>query len=315
MTSWLEPVSEAVATEAIAFNKRLEQLLALAPSIDKLGATLVRAARKEGKGPFGPLVVVPDAKQLSIRGRAGELSLRVIRPPGEAKGVYLHIHGGGWTLGSADGQDPALLALAKATGLVAVSVEYRLAPEHPYPAGADDCEDAAAWLISAGAKALDAPARFAIGGESAGAHLAAVTLLRLKSRAFYAANLVYGAYDMSSTPSVRSWGDRNLVLSGPIIGYFNEAFLPKLSPEQRREPAISPLYADLAGMPPALFTVGQLDPLLDDTLFMEARWRAAGNSSTLRVWPHAVHGFNMFPIELAKLSNKDQFEFLASRLA
>jgi acetyl esterase len=68
-------------------------------------------------------------------------------------------------------------------------------------------------------------------------------------------------------------------------------------------------------MPPALFTVGQLDPLLDDTLFMEARWRAAGNSSTLRVWPHAVHGFNMFPIELAKLSNKDQFEFLASRLA
>ena len=315
MASWLEPVSDAVATEAQEFNKRLEAMLAIAPSIDKIGAVTVRAARREGKGPFGPLVVVPEGKQRLIPGRAGDIALRVIRPPGEAKGVYLHIHGGGWTLGSADAQDVALLALAKATGLVAVSVEYRLAPEHPFPAGADDCEDAAKWLVSVGAKALDAPARFAIGGESAGAHLAALTLVRLKSRAFYAANLVYGAYDMSGTPSVRAWGTRNLVLSGPIIDYFNNAFLPKLSVEERRAPAISPLYADLSGMPPALFTVGQLDPLLDDTLFMEARWRAAGSSSTLRVWPHAVHGFNMFPIELAKLSDRDQHEFLASRLA
>jgi acetyl esterase len=315
MASWLEPVSEVVAAEAIAFNEKLEALLAKTPSIHTIPVALVRAARKEGKGLFGVPVYVPEATEISIPGRSGEIKLRVIRPPGEAKGVYLHIHGGGWTLGGADQQDLMLLELAKATGLVAVSIEYRLAPEHPFPASADDCEDAANWLITSGTVALVAPARFAIGGESAGAHLAALTLLRLKPQTFYAANLVYGAYDLSSTPSVRLWGDRYLVLSGPIIEYFGEGFTPKLSPEQRRDPKLSPLYADLRGMPPALFTVGALDPLLDDSLFMEARWRAAGNSSTLRVWPHAIHGFNAFPIELGRISNRDQFEFLASRLA
>ncbi|MEO8840363.1 MAG: alpha/beta hydrolase [Kofleriaceae bacterium] len=315
MASWLEPVSEEVAAEAIAFNATLEAELAKTPSIDTFPAALVRAARKAGKGIFGAPVYVPEAKEISIQGRAGELRLRVIRPPGEAKGVYLHLHGGGWTLGAADQQDVMLQQLAAATGLVAASVEYRLAPEHPFPAGADDCEDAANWLIASGAPVLAAPARFAIGGESAGAHLAALTLLRVPRQTFYAANLVYGAFDLSSTPSVRSWGERNLVLSVPIIEYFGEGFTPKLTPEQRRDPKVSPLYADLHGLPPALFTVGALDPLLDDSLFMEARWRAAGNSSTLRVWPHAVHGFNAFPIELGRISNRDQFEFLASRLA
>jgi acetyl esterase len=311
MASWLEPVSDAVAAEALAFNEKLEALLQTQPSIHTVEPAVVRAARKQGKGIFGAPVYVETATWLVV----GTLRLRVLRPPGEAKGVYLHIHGGGWTLGAADQQDVYLDQLAKTTGLVAVSVEYRLAPEHPHPAAADDCEAAARWLIERGAKELDAPARIAIGGESAGAHLATLTLLRLQSRAFYAANLVYGAYDLSSTPSVRAWGERNLVLSVPIIEYFGDGFLPKLAREERRSPTISPLYADLRAMPPALFTVGALDPLLDDTLFMEARWRAAGNSTTLRVWPHAVHGFNVFPIELGRLSNRDQFEFLASRLA
>jgi acetyl esterase len=315
MASWLEPVSEVVAAEAIAFNTKLEAALAKIPSIHTLPAAVVRAARKEGKGLFGVPVFVPEAKEISIQGRTGQIALRVIRPHGEPKGVYLHIHGGGWTLGGADQQDVMLQQLANATGLVAASVEYRLAPEQPFPAGADDCEDVANWLITSGAAVLAAPTRFAIGGESAGAHLAALTLLRVPRQTFYAANLVYGAYDLSSTPSVRSWGDRNLVLSVPIIEYFGDGFTPKWTPEQRRDPKLSPLYADLRGMPPALFTVGALDPLLDDSLFMEARWRAAGNSSTLRVWPHAVHGFNAFPIELGRISNRDQFEFLASRLA
>jgi acetyl esterase/lipase len=310
MASWLEPVSDAVAAEALAFNEKIEKFLANQASIHTIPASVIRAARAEGKGMFGNTVFVDGATWLDA-----PVKLRVLRPPGEAKGIYLHIHGGGWTLGGADQQDVYLAALAKATGLVAASVEYRLAPEDPFPAGADDCEAAARWLLESGAKALDAPARFAIGGESAGAHLAVVTLQRLQSRAFYAANLVYGQYDLSGTPSVRSWGEHNLILSGPIIEFFGTNFLPKSSREERRRPDVSPLFGDLRAMPPALFTVGALDPLLDDTLFMEARWRAAGNSSTLRVWPHAVHAFNMFPIELARMSDRDQFEFLASRLA
>ncbi|HET9992933.1 MAG TPA: alpha/beta hydrolase [Kofleriaceae bacterium] len=305
----IEAVSEAVAGEARAFNAKLEALLATQPSVHTLPAELVRAARREGKGIFPPPVFLPEATWVDANG----VRLRVVRPPGPARGVYLHIHGGGWTLGGADMQDGSLRELARATGLVAASVDYRLAPEHPFPAGADDCEIAARWLLAGGARELDAPARFAIGGESAGAHLAALVLLRVRG-GFYAANLVYGAYDLGMTPSQRNWGERNLVLSGPIIEYFGNAFLPNTTLEQRRAPQISPLYAELGALPPALFTVGTLDPLLDDTLFMAARWQTAGNAATLRVWPHAVHGFNAFDLELARISDRDQFEFLSRSL-
>ncbi|HEY1548488.1 MAG TPA: alpha/beta hydrolase fold domain-containing protein, partial [Kofleriaceae bacterium] len=145
-----------------------------------------------------------------------------------------------------------------------------------------------------------------IGGESAGAHLSALVLQRV--RGFAQANLVYGAYDLSLTPSARRWGDRNLVLSRPIIEHFVAAFVRDRDP---RTPEISPLYADLAGMPPALFTVGALDPLLDDTLFMYERWRAAGNAAELRVWPHAIHGFNGLPLELGRMADRDQHAWLS----
>ncbi len=301
--------------ETRAFNDALERRLAEQPPLVSIPPALVRKARREGRGIFPAPVFAQEAQDLSIAGRAGPLRLRVLAPSGKKTGVYLHLHGGGWMLGAADLQDAELLALANATGLVAVSVDYRLAPEHPYPAGPDDCEDAARWLVAEGAAALGAPARFFVGGESAGAHLAVVTLVRLRDRhgvtgAFEGANLVYGAYDLSMTPSQRSWGDRNLVLSGPIIRHFGDAFLPGVPVDARRNPDVSPLYADLRDLPPALFTVGTLDPLLDDTLFMEARWRAAGLASILRVWPEAIHGFDAFPTKMASLARAAITEFL-----
>jgi acetyl esterase len=292
-------VPDEVAREAIAFNAQLEALLATQPSLHTVPPALVRAGRRAGKGIFGAPVFRDDAAWVD----AGGVQLRVIRPA-NPRGVYLHIHGGGWMIGAADVQDTALRALADATGLVAASVEYRLAPEHPFPAAIDDCERAARWVLAGN---LDTPAHFAIGGESAGAHLSALVLQRV--RGFAAANLAYGAYDLSLTPSVRRWGDRNLVLSRPIIEHFVAAFVRDRDP---RAPEISPLYADLASMPPALFTVGALDPLLDDTLFMYERWRAAGNAAELRVWPHAVHGFNGFELELGRLADRDQHAWLAT---
>lgn len=310
-----EPVAPEVAAETRAFNERLEATLAKIPPAHTVPPAVVRAGRRVGKGTFPAPVFLP-LQELDIEARAGALRVRVARPSTAPRGAYLHLHGGGWMLGAADLQDPDLVALAEATGLVAVSVEYRLAPEHPYPAGADDCEDAARWLLAHGARVLDVPPVFAIGGESAGAHLAVLTLLRLRddgdlARRFSAANLVYGAYDLSLTPSQRAWGDRNLVLSRPLIEYFVGAFLPGRSLEERRVPAISPLYADLRGLVPALFTVGTLDPLLDDSLFMATRWYAAGNPTELRVWPGGVHGFNAYPIALARLAESAIFNYLA----
>jgi len=313
------PVAPEVLAETRAFNVQLERLIATQPSAHTVPLPVIRQKRREGKGIFPPPVLLPQARDLHIAGRGGQIRLRVLAPAREARGVYLHIHGGGWALGGADMQDPLLMELAEATGLCVVSVDYRLAPEHPHPAGADDCEDAARWLVENGVEELGVPRRLAVGGESAGAHLSVVTLLRLRDAhgirgAFRAANLVFGAYDLSMVPSTRSWGDRNLVLSGPILECLVAAFLPGEDREARRAPAVSPLFADLRDLPPALFTVGTLDPLLDDSLFMEARWRAAGGRTQLRVWPEAVHGFTAYPIAMAKAANAVQYEFLAASL-
>jgi acetyl esterase/lipase len=302
---------EAIDSETLASNELIEKLLASAPPIHEQVPAEIRAARARGEGVLGSPVHLEHAEVLEIPGPAGPIALRIFRHPA-ARGLYFHIHGGGWTLGSADAQDPMLDAIKEAGPATVVSVDYRLAPENPYPAGPDDCEAAALWLMkNAGSEFGSVP--MAIGGESAGAHLAAVTLLRLRDRhgsqPFAGANLVYGAYDLSLTPSVRNWGPRNLVLSTPIIEFFTRSFVP--DPEQRELADVSPLYADLKGLPSALFTVGGLDPLLDDTLFMASRWEAAGNETELAVYPGGIHGFNLFPGALGERALVRSEAFLA----
>jgi|DewCreStandDraft_5_1066085.scaffolds.fasta_scaffold00228_60 acetyl esterase/lipase len=295
---------EAVDEETRAFNAQLEALLQTVPAVHTQPAAVTRAQRESGQGVFGPIVRSDMAVERRIPGPGGALPLRLFVPE-RVDGVYLHLHGGGWVLGGAHHQDPRLEAIARTCHVAVVSVEYRLAPEHPYPAGPDDCEAAALWLAGNASQEFGSD-RLVIGGESAGAHLTAVTLLRLRDRhgftGFRGANLVYGGFDLTMTPSVARWGERNLVLSTPIIRWFIEQFVP--DPARRRDPDVSPLYADLRDLPPALFTVGTLDPLLDDTLFMYGRWVAAGNEAELAVYPGGVHGFNLFPTALARRANE-----------
>ena len=286
----------AIAPDTQALNESLVQMLTGLPEWWNVSAAAAREARGQGRGPFPPPVYSPRARTMTIAGRDGnEIPLRIIAPD-SARGVYLHIHGGGWVLGSADGQDPMLEHLADQTGLAVVSVEYRLAPERPYPAGPDDCEAAAAWLVK-NARAEFGTDILTIGGESAGGHLSAATILRMRDRygytGFRGANLVYGAYDLSMTPSQLAFGNRRLVLRTVDMQQFYNAFLPTMT--DLRMPDISPLYADLKGLCPALFTVGTQDALLDDTLFMYARWIAAGNAAELEIYPGGAHGFTLFP--------------------
>jgi acetyl esterase len=220
-----------------------------------------------------------------IEGPGGPLGLRVLAPE-RPRAYYLHVHGGGWALGGADRQDQTLLRFARAARVAVVAVDYRLAPEYPHPAAVDDCVAALRWLAAIGAP------RSIVGGESAGAHLAALALLVLRDRrelgAVAGANLAYGVYDVSMTPSARLWGNRRIVINTPDLAYFAAQYAPA---ERHRDPDVSPLYADLTGMPPALFSCGTLDPLLDDTLFMAARWRAAGSPTELAIYPGATHEF------------------------
>ncbi len=307
---------DTMLAQTRAFNAELERLMATIPPVHTLPPEDTRRARREGRGIFPAPVFLPEARTLQIDGPGGPLSLRVIAADAEPAGAFLHIHGGGWTLGEHDMQDPRLMRLARETGLAVVSVGYRLAPEHAYPAAPDDCEAAALWLLGdAGRAAVGAAGPLAIGGDSAGAHLAAVTLVRLRDRhqiirAFAAAVFQYGGFDLSMTPSQRLWGERDLVLSEPTMRWFTDQFVPTHDPEQRRDPDISPLFADLSDMPPAIFTVGTQDPLLDDTLFMEARWRAAGHQTELRIWPEAPHGFISLPMTVADAALAREHEFL-----
>jgi acetyl esterase len=303
-----------------AFNAELERLLATIPAVNTIPPEQSRRQRREGTGIFPKPVFAPEARWLEIGGPAGPLPLRVIPAEQQPTGVFLHLHGGGWTLSASDLQDLRLQRLARDTGMTVVSVDYRLAPEHPYPAGPDDCEAAALWLLSEGRDGVEAPGPLAIGGDSAGGHLAAVTLLRLRDRhgitgVFGAAVFQYGAFDLSMTPSQRLWGERNLVLSNPIITWFADQFLPGIDPERRRDPDISPLFAELSGMPPAVFTIGTADPLLDDSLFMEARWRAAGHQTELRVWEEAPHGFLSLPMAVSDVALTAEHDFLVRTLA
>jgi acetyl esterase len=308
---------EAISAETHAFNEGLIKVFSMMDNWWEIGPPKVREARARGEGPFPNVPKSERARTVAIDGKGGhKIPLRVVAPD-NPRGVYLHIHGGGWVLGAADLQDPMLERIGRDAGLACVSVEYRLAPENPYPAAPDDCEAAALWLAK-NAKSEFGTDVLAIGGESAGGNLSAVTLLRMRDRhsftGFHAANLVYGAFDVSMTPSQKSFGDRRLVLRTIDIVKFSESYLSSVNVKNWRDPDISPLYADLRGMPPALFTIGTSDALLDDSLFMYTRWIAAGNQAELALYPGGAHGFTAFPFALAKEANGRMDAFL-SRIA
>jgi acetyl esterase/lipase len=304
--------SAAVSRETDEINKAVAALVAQAPDPWSMTAAEARAMRERGEGPFPVAPVSPRARDIEIDGPGGKISLHIIEPEGgkaAAKGVYLHIHGGGWVFGGAAQQDSLLERLADKCGLACISVEYRLAPEHPYPAAPDDCEAAALWLTRNAADFADGP--LFIGGESAGGHLSSVTLLRLKQKhgmtPFKAANLTFGCFDMGMTPSMRAFGDTGPTLSTRDVAHFRQSFIPEGT--DLSDPDISPLYADLGGLPDALFVVGTRDGLLDDSLFMHARWLAAGNTAELGIYPGGAHGFIAFPGALAEaaLAQIDRF--------
>lgn len=246
---------------------------------------------------------------------------RVFVPDGPATGVYLHFHGGGMMIGAPEMSDPMNVDLRDRFGLAVVSVDYRLAPEHPFPAGPDDGVAVADWLLAHAAAEFGSE-RLLIGGESAGGYMSAVVLLRIRDELRAAhrvagANLVFGVYDWGRSPSQR--GIRpipGLDLLDPVgIEFFTECYLPGLSDDERRDPAISPGFADLQGLPPALMSVGTADHLLDDTLLLSARWAAAGNEVDLLVLPEMPHGFMAVPCGMTAHWARRTNEWFADQLA
>ncbi|MFF2902039.1 alpha/beta hydrolase [Streptomyces sp. NPDC057966] len=304
---------EDCLSETLAFNEQFEAAAPTRPARGKApSAAALALLRRNRLGGDAPPARLPHGQDRVVE---GGVKVRVLVPD-HVDGVYLHIHGGGWAFGSADGQDERLWRLAEQARLAVVSVDYRLAPEHPFPAGPDDCEAAARWLVKYAAAEFGTE-RLLIGGESAGAHLSVVTLLRLRDRhgitgLFRAAHLLFGPYDLSMTPSQRRFGPRQLLSNTDTIRRSYELFTPGMGEEQRRSPEISPLYADLVGLPPARIVVGTEDPLLDDSLFLAQRWQAAGAPAQLGVVAGAMHGFTLFPLTITERELRRERDFLAS---
>jgi acetyl esterase/lipase len=307
--------------ELVAMNADIIALQKARPSPWSLPLDTVREARRLGRGTFPLAPPDPHATLVWVAARDGHaIPVRILRTEGrEAAGTFLHFHGGGWVFGTAAEGDPFLRHIADRTGLVVASVDYRLAPENVFPAGPDDCEDAALALIEGRLTDPEGvlPGDFlAIGGESAGAHLAVLTLLRLRDRhgltPFHAANLNAGCYDLSLTPSVRRFGAERLVLNTEDVATFVDHFLPVgLDP---RSAEVSPLYAALHGLPPAFFTCGTCDLLIDDTLFMASRWLAAGNEAELSLLAGGCHVFQGFPSATGIRSIGAMEDFLRRRM-
>lgn len=226
--------------------------------------------------------------------------VRIIRPETSPVGVVLDFHGGGWVIGNAQMNDAFNVAMARECGLAVVSVDYRLAVLTPIEGLLDDCFAAACWLLGDDCEEF-ARLPVMVVGESAGGHLAAATLLKLKARPalferILGAVLYYGVYDLAGSASVRAAGPDTLVLDGPGMVDALRLLTPGLRDDERRQPPLSPLYGDFSGFPPALMFVGELDPLRDDTLGLAERWAQA----QLHVIPESPHGFIHFPTAMAQ---------------
>lgn len=214
-------------------------------------------------------------------------------------------------------QDSLLKTIADGSDLAVISVGYRLSPEHSYPKPVHDCFDAAEWLVDNAQAQFGAELKFISGDvskprhkacalltrvQSAGGHLSLLTVYHLLTAkpTFQFAGIVlhYGAFDLSFLPQARNF-PKPLILDLTVMQHFCDAFLPGMTPDQRKNPAISPLYQDLTGMklPPALFTCGTEDCLLDDTVMMAVKYQMSGAETIVRIIPGAPHGYTIFPAD------------------
>jgi acetyl esterase len=239
---------------------------------------------------------VARVQERRIPGPGGEIALRIYTPDGDGpRPGIVFFHGGGWVIGGLDTHDGTARKLANASGCAVLSVDYRLAPEHRFPAAAEDCHAALAWTAANAGELGLRPDALAVAGDSAGGNLAAVTALVARERgpALHFQLLVYPvtAPDFD-TPSYRD-NAQGYLLTRDTMRWFWDQYAPE--PAQRAHPWAAPLLApDLAGLPPALVITAEYDPLRDEGEAYARRLRAAGVSAELRRYDGMIHGFFSF---------------------
>ena len=221
---------------------------------------------------------------------AGDLRIRTYRPHENGGGVVAFTHGGGWMMGTLDSYDSALRALAGAAGAVVASIDYRMAPEHRFPAAVDDTLAGIRWLAAHAGEVGGDGSRLAVAGDSAGGNLAAVAALRLRGELpLRLQALIYPITDSGlDTPSYREFASGH-GLSAASMRRFWDLYLDGAD---GRHPDVSPLQApDLGGVAPAYVLTAEEDVLRDEAEAYAARLREAGVPTELVRWPGTIHGF------------------------
>ena len=268
------------------------------PALSALPPAQARALRAERKLPPGPDA---DVRDHVLRGPGGDLPVRQYRPSGArgALGALVYFHGGGFVLGSIEGHDALCRQLCVSSGCSVFSVEYRLAPEHKYPAAVEDAYAATRWVHASAAELDVDPARLAVGGDSAGGCLATVAAALAKTRGgppLALQLLLYPVTDLRSmdTPSYLENAEGYFLTRDDML-WFRDQYLS--SPEERAHPHASPLASDdLAGLPRALVITAEYDPLRDEGEAYARALAAAGVEVELERYDGMIHAFtSMFP--------------------
>ncbi|MEV8443369.1 alpha/beta hydrolase [Actinosynnema sp. NPDC051121] len=227
-----------------------------------------------------------------LPGPGGDLPIRIYRPVDAAGSLptLVYFFGGGWALGSIETSDEICRALANAVPCQVITVGYRLAPEHKFPAAVDDCRTAVAWIAAHAAELGVDPDRLAVAGDSAGGNLAAVVTLDRGGPALAAQVLVYPNTDhRGDTESMRENDDPAAFNRRSVAWYWGHYLA---SPDDGRDPRASPLLAeDLTGLPPALVITAEHDPLRDEGERYAERLRAAGVPVIATRYAGVAHGF------------------------
>lgn len=284
MDAQVQALLQMMAAQAQAAN---------VPPMWEMDAATARAGAETSFQAFNqPMPEGVSITDSSVPGPAGQIPVKVFNPGASNLPLLIYLHGGGWVIGSPSTHAKLCAELALGAKCIVVSVDYRMAPEHPAPAPLDDCVAAIKYVVThAGEFGADG-SRFAIGGDSAGANLTAAAALRLRDEAGPQAKLLllfYGAYTGDLTlPSVIENGEGKILTRQAMEWFYNHYLSGGATTD---DPLIAPIKANLEGLPPAHLIVGTQDPLLDDSKLFSKALTKAGVRNTLTVYDDQVHVF------------------------
>ncbi|HEX4947115.1 MAG TPA: alpha/beta hydrolase [Blastocatellia bacterium] len=240
---------------------------------------------------LGQQFPVPDGVTVEAT-NAGGVKAEWVRAAGcRTDAVLLYVHGGGYIIGSPASHRHQVAAISQAAGIAVLSLDYRLGPEHPFPAAVDDAVAAYQWLLQSDI----APNRIVVAGDSAGGGLTVATLLALRER---------GLPQAAAGVCISPWVDLTITAESyttkaaldPLVTRDGVTGMAQgyLQGQEAQTPLASPLFADLSGLPPLLIQVGTDEVLLDDAVKLEAKAKAAGVDATLEIWDEMIHVWHFF---------------------